>query len=83
MVAARPPRAQCLLDVTVPTDTMGVLWLDGGVGGSPLLFGEFPMRPVTRKPVHKGSSVRKFKKGAGRTKRMNVRTQPMRGGLRI
>lgn len=41
------------------------------------------MRPLKRGRVHKGSSVRKFRKGAARTKAPNTVMAPMRGGWRL
>lgn len=41
------------------------------------------MRPLSRKPVHKGHSARKFRKHVGHTKAANLRPMPMRGGYRL
>lgn len=41
------------------------------------------MRPVSRRPVSKGHSAQKFRKHSSRTKSMNVKPTPMRGGFRI
>lgn len=41
------------------------------------------MKPVSRHGVHKGSSAKRFRKNAGRTKALNVSPQPMRGGIRL
>lgn len=41
------------------------------------------MRPLKRKNVNKGRSVRKFRGQAGRTKSANVSPAPMRGGIRL
>lgn len=41
------------------------------------------MKPVSRKPVRKGSSAKKFRAQAGRTKAANVAGAPMRGGIRL
>lgn len=41
------------------------------------------MRPVQRSHVNKGKSARHFRKSAGRTKAANLRTNPMRGGIRL
>ena len=51
----------------------------------PLLgrFGVFIMRPVSRGSVNKSRSVRQFRKNSARTKRANVNTSPMRGGIRL
>lgn len=40
------------------------------------------MRPLSRKPVNKHKSAKQFRKRASRTKRMNVKPKPMRGGIR-
>ena len=47
------------------------------------VFGVFIMRPVARGSVNKLRSVRQFRKNSGRTKRANVNTSPMRGGIRL
>lgn len=36
-----------------------------------------------RKPVNKGSSARKFRSDSSRTKSLNMRGAPMRGGIRL
>lgn len=41
------------------------------------------MRPLHRKPVHKGKSARKFRKNVSKTKLANVAPRPMRGGYRL
>lgn len=41
------------------------------------------MRPSSRRPVNKKRSARVFRKGAGRTKAINMRGAPMRGGIRL
>lgn len=41
------------------------------------------MRPVKRGFVNKRKSASKFRKGASRTKRVNVSPGPMRGGIRL
>lgn len=41
------------------------------------------MRPVSRKPVNKGRSARKFRAQAHRTKGANMIPPPMRGGYRF
>ena len=41
------------------------------------------MRPVARGSVNKSRSVRQFRKNSARTKRANVNTSPMRGGIRL
>ena len=46
-------------------------------------FGVFIMRPVARGSVNKSRSVRQFRKNSARTKRANVSTSPMRGGIRL
>lgn len=40
------------------------------------------MKPLKRKPVSKGKSVRGFKSNVRKTKSVNV-TAPMRGGIRM
>ena len=47
------------------------------------VFGVFIMRPVSRGSVNKSRSVRQFRKNSARTKRANVNTSPMRGGIRL
>ena len=47
------------------------------------VFGVFIMRPVARGSVNKSRSVRQFRKNSARTKRANVSTSPMRGGIRL
>lgn len=41
------------------------------------------MRPLKRMFVSKGSSARKFRHQAGRTKAVNMRSTVMRGGGRL
>lgn len=41
------------------------------------------MRPSFRRPVNKKRSARSFRKGASRTKSINMRGAPMRGGIRL
>lgn len=41
------------------------------------------MRPTKRYSVNKGKSVKSFRHGAARTKRMNVAGSVMRGGIRL
>lgn len=41
------------------------------------------MRPSKRYGVHKGSSARQFRHNVGRTKALNLRGMPMRGGWRL
>lgn len=41
------------------------------------------MRPVSRYPVQKASSARKFRHHVGRTRAANVQAMPMRGGWRL
>ena len=43
----------------------------------------FIMRPVARGSVNKSRSVRQFRKNSARTKRANVNSSPMRGGIRM
>ena len=40
------------------------------------------MRPVKRRPVSKFKSAKQFRRHAGKTKAMNMRINPMRGGIR-
>lgn len=40
------------------------------------------MRPLSRRPVHKGKSSRKFRQQAARTKGANIQGV-MRGGIRL
>ena len=47
------------------------------------VFEVFIMRPVSRGSVNKSRSVRQFRKNSARTKRANVNTSPMRGGIRL
>lgn len=37
----------------------------------------------SRRPVSKGKSARSFRKGVSRTKAINLRGAPMRGGIRL
>lgn len=41
------------------------------------------MRPSKRYGVSKNRSARKFRRQVGRTKAINVRPNPMRGGIRL
>lgn len=41
------------------------------------------MRPLHRKPVSKGKSARQFRGNTERTKAVNVKAGPMRGGIRL
>lgn len=41
------------------------------------------MRPSKRYPVNKRQSVNSFRKGAARTKQLNVAGTVMRGGIRL
>lgn len=41
------------------------------------------MRPLRRGHVHKGRSARQFRRKSGRTKSLNVKGSPMRGGIRL
>lgn len=41
------------------------------------------MRPSSRRPVNKARSLKKFRKGASRTKVVNTSRYVMRGGLRM
>jgi len=38
---------------------------------------------MRRSPVNKGSSARSFRKGVSKTKSINMRGAPMRGGIRL
>lgn len=38
---------------------------------------------MRRKPVNKGGSARVFRKQVGRVKAANLRSAPMRGGIRL
>lgn len=49
-------------------------------GGKPL---EVFMKPVSRYGVSKGRSANKFKHNVSRTRALNLRPPPMRGGFRI
>jgi len=40
------------------------------------------MRPLKRKPVSKFKSAKKFRRNSSRTKSMNLKMGPMRGGIR-
>lgn len=41
------------------------------------------MSPSRRSGVNKSRSARSFRAGAGRTKAINVKPRPMRGGYRL
>ena len=41
------------------------------------------MKPLARKPVHKGASASHFRSNVGRTKIINLKAAPMRGGIRL
>lgn len=41
------------------------------------------MRPVKRGRVNKGRSAREFRSHSERTKQVNVKAAPMRGGIRL
>lgn len=41
------------------------------------------MRPLYRSPVSKGRSAGKFRSQVSRTKSINMRGAPMRGGIRL
>lgn len=41
------------------------------------------MRPISRHPVSKGQSARKFRNNVSRTKYANIAPPPMRGGFRF
>lgn len=40
------------------------------------------VKPLKRKPTHKGKSAKVFKSNVSKTKKVNV-TAPMRGGIRM
>ena len=61
--------------------TFGWGLLNTAMGGTG--FGVFIMRPVARGSVNKSRSVRQFRKNSARTKRANVSTSHMRGGIRL
>ena len=41
------------------------------------------MRPLARHPVSKGRSAGKFRRNVSRTKAINMKGAPMRGGIRL
>lgn len=41
------------------------------------------MRPMKRKPVSKYRSAGKFRRHVGKTKPINLKAGPMRGGIRL
>lgn len=41
------------------------------------------MRPLSRGHVNKGRSARRFRGHSSRTKAMNMKGAPMRGGIRL
>lgn len=41
------------------------------------------MKPLSRKPVNKHQSAKRFKSHVGHTKAANVKVTPMRGGWRL
>lgn len=41
------------------------------------------MKPLHRKPVNKHKSAKTFRHGTAKTKAINVRPAPMRGGIRM
>lgn len=41
------------------------------------------MRPVSRQYVSKAASAGKFRRHVGKTKGVNIRSGPMRGGIRL
>lgn len=41
------------------------------------------MRPLSRGMVNKGRSARQFRSGSSRSKVVNLRAAPMRGGWRL
>ncbi|WNK12853.1 MAG: hypothetical protein [Microvirus sp.] len=46
-------------------------------------FWEFFMKPLSRHSVSKGRSASQFKSNSARTKGLNMRAAPMRGGIRL
>ena len=41
------------------------------------------MKVLHRKPMSKHSAARRFRKGVAKTKALNMRTSPQRGGFRL
>lgn len=41
------------------------------------------MKPLSRKPAHKHTSAAQFRSNVGRTKIINLKAAPMRGGIRL
>ena len=41
------------------------------------------MKPLSRSSVHKHSSAGQFRSNVGRTKLINIKAAPMRGGIRL
>lgn len=41
------------------------------------------MSPLGRRPVHKASSAKRFRKSVSKTKGANIQAGPMRGGIRL
>lgn len=41
------------------------------------------MRPLHRKGSNKRRAAKQFKRNIGRTKAFNIKTSPMRGGIRL
>ena len=41
------------------------------------------MKPLSCNPVHKHSSASQFRSNVGRTKVINLKAAPMRGGIRL
>jgi hypothetical protein len=41
------------------------------------------MKPLSRSSVHKHSSAGQFRSNVGRTKLVNIKAAPMRGGIRL
>jgi hypothetical protein len=40
------------------------------------------MRPLKRRPVSKGTSAKSFRRNVSKTKAVNIKPGPMRGGIR-
>jgi hypothetical protein len=41
------------------------------------------MKVLHRKPMNKHSAAKKFRRGVSKTKALNMRTSPQRGGFRL
>lgn len=74
-----------LLDVMMLADTVRgqldivpTMWYNMSLGEK-----EVVMRPLRRGPVNKGRSARQFRSKARKSKALNLRGAPMRGGIRL